>query len=75
MFITEEKATAINNKYDCKKYDNKLYMSVGSDSVFRANSKNATTHYQVCKLEDLSQMISELQAIRHAIEEETGVRF
>ena len=73
LTINDKKCEAINDRYLNKKYDNRLVLEVGNMSVYR--KANKVQSFEVCRLENLSSLIKELQDIRHAIEEETGVRF
>ena len=77
MKFTEEKIEAINNTCDEKKKANpicgkeiglgiNLDGSVGETTVFKNN-------WAICTVEELSQMIKELNMMKEAIEEETGL--
>ena len=72
MRLTAETVSKVNEEYRLTRISRELRLNVGtdgcwSDSVYSRN-------WQVCRLEELSDMIDELTALRETIETVTGVR-
>ena len=76
MRINEKKITAINKAYEEMRGTSKTYIpnthqlrvsdSLGGAGIFARN-------WHICDVDKLEDMITELTAIKKAIEEETGI--
>lgn len=71
MKITDAKVEAINNRINqLKKFEDGLGINIdttcGKTSIYKKN-------WGICDLEELSQMIKELNLLKQAVEEETGL--
>lgn len=77
MKFTEEKITAINGRLADKKRENPFsFRQIGIGVNLDNSSSGATIFKDImgfCNVEELSRMIEELQMLKEAIEEETGL--
>ena len=71
MRLSGDGVTKVNKEYKSTVLVEKLSINVGSDGYWSDNIYNG--NWMVCRIEDISAMIKELQAMKEAIENTTGV--
>lgn len=71
MTLTAEKATEINRAYLNGHGARRMRLNVGTDGHW--SDRIYAGNWQVCKLEELSDLIEELNDLKQVITEQTGV--
>ena len=76
MRLTEKKMDAINEAYTNIRTNKETYVPDTHRLNIREGFHGATIfadNWQICKVEELTEMIAQLTAFKQAIEDETGI--